>query len=78
MIKRECKYKRKVDFETAVTRGGFPKEIYEVVRLKNRMVWNIIGTVFVNGRKIFVIWESSGAAYVCHERATEFDLLLKL
>lgn len=76
VLKRKRKSRRDSDFKTAVTRGGYRKEIYEVIRLKNKAVWNVIGIVFVQERRIFVTWEPSGLAYICHERVKEFDLLL--
>lgn len=68
--------RRDSDFEEAATRGGFNKEIYEVIRMKDKTIWNVIGIVFFGERRIYVIWERDGQAYVCHERAKEFDLLL--
>lgn len=74
--RKKTKRRRKSDFEKAPTRGGFGKEIYEVIRMKDNTIWNVIGVVFFGERRIYVIWERGGQAYVCHERAREFDLLL--
>ena len=76
-LSRKRKHRRDSDFKKASTRGGFPKEIFEIIRLKNKTVWNVIGIVYVQERRIFVSWERNGAAYICHERVAEFDLILK-
>ena len=75
--RRKLQSQRESDFQSASTRGGFPKEIFEIIRLKNNTIWNVIGIVYVQERRIFVSWERNGAAYICHERVAEFDLLLK-
>lgn len=75
-LRRKRKCRRDSDFKEAPTRGGFPKEIFEIIRMKDKTIWNVIGVVFFGERKIYVIWERDGQAYVCHERAREFDLLL--
>lgn len=77
VLRRKRSKRKDYDFEKAPTRGGYSKEIYEVIRMKDKTVWNIIGVVFLGDRKIFVIWERNGQAYVCHERDRKFDLLLK-
>ena len=76
-LSRKRKHRRDSDFKKASTRGGFPKEIFEIIRLKNKTVWNVIGIVYVQERRIFVSWERNGAAYICHERVAECDLILK-
>nr|WP_303328281.1 hypothetical protein [uncultured Butyricimonas sp.] len=74
--KKRVRWRKDSYFRKALTRGGYPKEILEVIRMKDKTVWNVIGIVFVQERRIFVTWERTGLAYVCHERAVEFDLLL--
>ena len=76
VLRRKRSRRKDSDFEKAITRGGFSKEIYEVIRMKDKTIWNVIGVVFFGERRIYVIWERDGQAYVCHERAREFDLLL--
>lgn len=75
--KKKRKPRKDSDFQNAKTRGGYRKEIFEIIKMKDKTIWNIIGIVFVQERRIFVTWERSGLAYVCHERAKEFDLLLQ-
>ena len=74
--KRKGKRFKDSRFRKAQTRGGYPKEILEIIRMRDRTIWNVIGVMFIQERKIFVTWERTGLAYVCHERAQEFDLLL--
>lgn len=75
--RKKVKQRKDSDFKNAPTRGGYTKEIYEVIRMKDNTIWNAIGVVFLDDRKIFVIWERNGLAYICHERFREFDLVLK-
>lgn len=74
--RKRVRLRKNSDFKEACTRGGYSKEIYEVIRMKDKTIWNVIGVVFFGERRIYVIWERDGRAYVCHERANEFDLLL--
>lgn len=75
--KKKERLRQEARFMEAQTRCGFRKEIFEVIRTKDGTVWNIIGVVFLRERRIFVIWEKNGRAYVCHTRERDFDLLLK-